>query len=175
MTAQTYSGQSTLSPGYYSGGISLPSKANVTLSPGIYAIGNGGLSIGKNSSLTADGVMFYIVGTGSVSLGGGGNLTLTPLDTTDPNFAADSQYQGISIFQSRTDSQAASFGGNSGTTNITGTLYFPDNEVDLGGNSNLTAGNQLIANTVSLSGNSTITINYQGSNPAPGTKVFLVQ
>jgi hypothetical protein len=81
----------------------------------------------------------------------------------------------MTIFQARTNTTAGSIGGN-GSMNLTGTPYFPQNSLDLGGSGtgDFIVGNQLIARKLSISGSRTVTVNYDGRNPAPGHKVFLV-
>ena len=51
----------TLSPGVYCGGLSL--KGDVTLSPGLYVIKNGQLSMNSSGTISGTGVTFYLTGT----------------------------------------------------------------------------------------------------------------
>jgi hypothetical protein len=87
MTSQSSSGLSisgatmTLSPGVYTGGISLSGGAAVTLKPGIYYIKGGGFKMSGSSSLTGTGVMIYndpASSSDAISLSGSGALSLTP-------------------------------------------------------------------------------------------------
>ncbi len=158
-------------PGYYSGGFRFTS-GDAVLAPGIYILN--GSSSGPASGLfinggnfTAEGVMFYIIEDyGVVDIGGNGNVTITPMES--------GYYEGMSIFQSRDNHNDAKIIGTSNLS-LAGTLYFPENFVELGGNEDWTAGNQFIANTMWIHGNATITIDYDGRNPAPGNRSFLVE
>ena len=165
-----------LEPGFYSGGISANSGV-VTLAPGIYILDGEGLNITGNTIFTAEGVMFYITGTGTscLDLTGTGDIRITPPDPdlyiyTDPQVNA---YEGVSIFQDRTNTNDARIIGTS-LLDLEGTLYFPKAHIELGGTGD-GFGNQLIANTVEVGGTGTITINYDGRFPAPGFRSWLVR
>jgi hypothetical protein len=58
--------------------------------------------------------------------------------------------------------------------NIEGSLYFPNNLLNLGGTGD-GIGNQLIAWQLHVFGTGDVTINYTGINPAPGNRVYLVE
>ena len=63
--------------------------------------------------------------------------------------------------------------GDSGL-DIEGTLYFPNNLVDLGGGG-YAVGNQLIAASLNIHTSGALIINYDGRNRAPGSRSFLVE
>ena len=164
-----------LKPGFYSGGISA-NNGTVTLAPGIYILDGEGLNITGNTNFTAEGVMFYITGTGTscLDLTGTGDIRVTPPDPglyTYPDPQVNT-YEGVSIFQDRTNTNAARIIGTS-LLDLEGTLYFRKAHVELGGTGD-GFGNQLIANTVEVGGTGAITVNYDGRFPAPGNKPFLV-
>ena len=121
----------TLYPGYYPGGFNI-TGGNVTLRPGIYALGGGdkpsnptGLVVSGSPKFTARGVMFYITKStpdmggvyAKVDLSGTPNLLVTApaLNAKPPDppasaypawmdwvYAGDEGKEGISIFQDRT-------------------------------------------------------------------------
>jgi Flp pilus assembly protein TadG len=158
----------TFDPGYYPLGISI-TGGDVTLNPGIYILDGAGLYIGGNATLTAVGVMFYIVGSGSVTYIGTGNVGLTPPDS--------GYYEGISIFQARDNTNPATITGTSfmdDPDNPGGTLYFPVAPIEVGGTGDIYI-NQLIADMITISGSGTKQIAYDGRYPAAGNTVFLVQ
>jgi hypothetical protein len=68
-----------LFPGVYCGGLNIAGGASVTLSPGIYVIKDGPLSItGRNTTMQGTNVGFYLTGTNAVlSFGGLSNISLT--------------------------------------------------------------------------------------------------
>jgi hypothetical protein len=142
-----------------------------TLNPGVYVL-DSGFSLNGNATLNAQGVMFYIK-SGAVSENGGANVYVTP--------PASGTYQGISFFQARADTTAASFNGNglltgtgSGDTKGAGTFYFPNAALSVGGTADVYA-SKLIALTIEIFGNGTkhVTDGF-GGNQA-GNKSFLVQ
>jgi len=183
---QSITTSGTYNPGYYSGGIDIVSNTNVILKPGIYILGGKGLVIGGNASLNAQGVMFFVTGdTSTVDISGTGTVIANPLKyDADPNYFYDptwsypsgtnfTNYEGITIFIDRENIKNVNLQGNSGL-NLTGTLYFPSNNVSLGGTPG-SMGNQLICGSLYIYGNGTININYDGRNQAPGNKSFLVE
>jgi Flp pilus assembly protein TadG len=114
----------TVSPGYYTGGIDISGSGNVTLNPGIYILGGAGLRVTGSASVTGNGVMLYLTGTGALDLAGSGRLTLTPPDPSRNSFAGVSTYSGVTVFQDRADTSAATINGSESTT-LSGTVYMP--------------------------------------------------
>jgi hypothetical protein len=173
-----------LTPGYYSGGITM-TNGTAILAPGVYVLDGAGLDVNGGNLLVRQpglnnpnpgGVLFYIVGKGSMNLGGNGTIDIRPLDPTrDTTVPADiaETYQKVSIFQARDNNNPAIIRGTS-QISLSGALYLPDALLDIGGTgdwSNI----QLISDTLSVQGNSSITINYPGGNPAMSHAIFLVQ
>ncbi len=160
-------------PGYYPGGFRLTSAGfRLILESGVYSLdhdtgSDSGLFINGGHFDATAGVLLHIVNDGVVKLAGNGNIWISPIDSPGD------LYEGVSIFQSRTNYNEAVI---IGTTNmiLVGTYYFPSNPVKISG-TGISVGNQLIAWTLYLSGTGTYTIAYDGRNPAPGYKVFLVQ
>ncbi|HZW30874.1 MAG TPA: pilus assembly protein TadG-related protein [Isosphaeraceae bacterium] len=166
LTARAYTGQTTLQPGVYVGGISLSGNASVTLSPGIYYMQGGGLSLSGNATLAGSGVMIYNDSSGgSINLAGNGSVTLSPMTT--------GTYAGITIFQDRSTSTGITLAGN-GTMNITGTLYAPAATLSMRGNGDSTVASQIIASAISLAGNGEVNVNYGAAQPQ-GLSFGLVQ
>jgi len=172
-------GTHTLLPGFYSGGIEI-NGGDITLAPGIYIVAGQGFKVGGNASLCAKGVMLF-VDQGPLELLGTGQTTVTPLDPANTDFCGafseyppntDFTYEGISIFQSRTNPEEAKIAGTS-LMDLQGTLYFPQNKVYLTGTGGA-FGNQLITWELEVGGNGEFVINYDGRNPSPGYKAFLV-
>ncbi|HZU36173.1 MAG TPA: pilus assembly protein TadG-related protein [Gemmataceae bacterium] len=170
----TIRGTQTLNPGVYVGGISASSQANVTLNAGIYYMEGGGLSLGGQASVTGNGVMIYNDGGGAISLSGGGSLTLTP--------PTSGTYAGITIYQNRTSTTAISITGN-GSTNVQGTIYAADANINLRGGGGLDAnGNpldslasQVIADSISITGNGSFSVGGSNSNSTPTYDIRLVE
>jgi len=163
----------TIGPGYYPGGIELlSSDETLYLDPGIYildAIGanKGGLYINGGNLYATDGVMFYITGDGKVDMQGNGTVQINTNSEIESG-----TYAGMAIFQDRDNLNDASIHGT-GTLDIVGTIYFPQNHVLITGTGD-GFGTQLIANTIEISGTGTMQINYDGRNPFPANRSILV-
>jgi len=160
-------GTEYLQPGYYPGGIRM-TGGTVDLAPGIYVLDGNGLEV-MGGNLYGEDVMLYIVGAGHVKLTGNGvvDITPTPVDS--------GPYGGILIWQAKSNTATADITGTDQFGALAGTVYFPSAHVAVTGTSDSFGIRQLISNTVGISGNGTVTINYDGRNPAPGTKGFLVE
>ncbi len=164
----------TFSPGYYSGGMTLGVDDNVTLLPGIYILDGAGVDITSTATLLAEGVMLYIPpGTGYVDIRGQGSVRITPPDPTLYSYPGVGTYEFVSIFQSRLNTNPSRILGTS-LLDLQGTLYFPSAPLELGGTGE-GFGNQLIAYTVWVHGTGDIVINYDGTYPASGGTIFLVE
>ena len=163
------SGNANILPGWYPNGIR---KTNgvVNASPGIYYLGGGsggqdGLRI-NGGTFTCNGCMFYVK-RGDVFINGNVNLNLSPI--TDESNA----YWHVTIFQARDNNSAGEIQGGA-NSNLTGTLYFPNNSMTLTGGAP-SWGVQVICWRIELQGNNTMILNYDGAFPGPLiTRTFLV-
>jgi hypothetical protein len=172
----------TLQPGVYKGGISI-TGGTVTLSPGIYYIEGGGLTINGNSSTNVtdngQGVLIFNgesnggtsnpSSVGQFSITGNGNLTITPMSS--------GPWQGISFMQDRGATAALNLAGN-GTTNIGGLVYAPSANTTLAGNGVIDGSTSFITNQLAVTGNGnfttpTIKVPLPGSGSVSG--VWLVE
>lgn len=188
-------GTHVLSPGFYSGGLKA-TGGDITFEPGIYIMDGAGLDISGNTNFCARGVMFYITGDGHLDLTGTGDIIITPplmpggvrpddeeYDVIyDESFCDDTfsypenmdfTYEYMSIFQDRENTNEARIVGTA-AMDLQGTLYFPQAHVDIGGTS-FGLGNQFIAWSAEISGEGDLLINYDGRNPAPGKRSYLVR
>ena len=163
---------SPYSPGYYPDGIAL-TGGNVVLDPGIYILDGAGLDIRGNTNFTAEGVMFYLIGTGIINLAGTGDITITPPDPDEYSYPGVDTYEGVSVFQAYDNTNEGKVLGTS-NMNLEGTYYFPRNKLNIGGDST-NFGNQFIAWQAEIFGNGTITLAADGTIPAPGNRVFLIR
>jgi hypothetical protein len=157
------SGQITLQPGYYSGGIKV-AGGNVTLNAGIYILDGQGLILtGSGAHVVANGALIYLRGSGKLSLGGGATLQLAPLST--------GTYQGLSVFQDYANSATATITGSSGIQ-LSGTLYIPAGDLVVSGTGQVAGqgpmiGGFVIAKTIDISGTGEIKIGAQPRLPTP--------
>ena len=173
----------TISPGYYSGGITVR-NGTLNAEPGIYILDGVGLDDNGGDLFAAD-VMFHIIdstpedGTDSrVNLRGNGTIQITgmvPLVYPDgPAIDAELANISVPIFQARDNlNDSRILGTNS--FSLDGTIYMPNNHLEIGGTSEEFA-TGLIADTLYAHGNGTLIINYQDQfgNPMPRA-VFLVE
>ena len=134
----------TLQPGIYNR-ISVSAGTSVVLAPGIYILKDG-LNVSGSAKISGSGVLLYLAG-GSLNLSGSSAITLSP--------AASGAYAGITIFQARTNSSAASISGSTVGT-IRGAVYLPAASLELSGGSNIPQPFSIIAYDLNLSGGSFI-------------------
>jgi Flp pilus assembly protein TadG len=135
----------TLAAGCYNG-INLGGQSELTLDPGVYVI-RGGLNMQGGTVLRGTGVMLYIE-TGVVDMNGGATVDLTaPTSGT---------YQGILMFQARTNTGQSRLTGGA-TQLMNGALYFPAANLRYTGGSGVNATQTtIVADTLELVGNSYI-------------------
>jgi hypothetical protein len=151
----------TLQPGVYQGGISV-TGGTVTLSPGIYYLEGGGLSLNGQASVmdNGQGVLIYNGETngasnnpssvGSVNIQGQASLNITPMSS--------GTWQGISIFQDRSATAAVNLAGG-GAITVNGMIYAPNAAATIAGNGKIGVGGgtSFITSTLSVTGNGNFT------------------
>lgn len=146
----------TLWPGIYERGIDFECDATVTMMPGVYIIGSGGVYFGGTGSVVGNGVMIYnssLNGAGaSIQASGNGPVRLdSPQSGT---------YMGISIFQERGLTSPIDMTGK-GNLEIDGLIYANAAHVKVTGNAVFSrdypaAG--IIARTIQVGGNGRVRI-----------------
>jgi hypothetical protein len=164
----------TLRPGTYCGGISISGNASVTFQTGPYILLGGGLNASGTVSLTGSGVTFYNTFDtthpfDSISITG--NLTM------NLSAPASGALAGMLFFEDRNapTGYTEKFAGNS-SSNLTGAMYFPNNEVEYTGNSSAGVQNvAIVADTVSFIGNASLKSDPSVPGAAQQIKVALVQ
>jgi hypothetical protein len=150
-----------LQPGIYTGPIRVEGNARVTLQPGIYIL-RGGLLVSGNACVRGDGVLLYNE-NGRIEVQGNGELRLSaPTSGT---------YQGITIFQSRSNTEPLWFSGNA-SLRISGTIYAPKASIHFEGNADL-QDSMVIAWRVELQGNPQVTIRAKEPPFAAGEEVAI--
>ncbi|MGH7091846.1 MAG: hypothetical protein ACREFQ_23400, partial [Stellaceae bacterium] len=163
VTASKSFAASGSTPFVFCGGLRLSGQANVTLSPGVYVMDGGGLSVSGGATITGTGVTIILASStgsnyGTVSISGGSNVNIAA-PTSGPT-------SGLAFFQDRKapTSGSDSFSGGS-NQNITGVLYFPSQSVSYSGNSGNNAApcTQLIGYQLNFSGTSTFNANCKGT------------
>ena len=152
-------GSIALTPGTYCGGINLSGNTSVILAPGMYVIYGGGFNVSGNvSPMTGTDVTIYNSGAGATGPNAFGSINLTGDIKLNLSAPLTGSYAGMLFFQNPLNTQAASLGGNSGST-FKGNLYFPKNSLTLSGNSGTTIPmGAIVAQNVNVTGNATISM-----------------
>ena len=159
-TASVSGKNNILYPGCYKG-ISINSKAEVTLQPGTYYIGEGGFKVAGQASVLGTGVTLVFTNTsspfnankvGTFDAMGTSNVQITAPDT--------GTYAGILMHQdSRTPLSNANrlFVTGDNNSEFEGTIYAPSNQVTFSGNSSMTTDClQIIAQYITFTGNTSV-------------------
>jgi hypothetical protein len=137
----------TLDAGVYCGGLSL--QGDVTLSPGLYVIKDGPLSMNSQGTIIGKGVTFYLMGKDAgVDINGGAKLELTPM-TSGP-------YSGLLFVQDRNSNLGAisKLNGNAASL-FQGVVYMPTQQIQINGTASTKQENTffpIIADTIKISG-----------------------
>lgn len=171
------SGNHTLSPGVYCGGISLSGDAQVTMEPGNYIVtgdSSDTFSVTGQASVTGNGVMTYFDGDTSLSINGQGSLNLTA--------PSEGTYAGVLFFgdpNSDPDTQHMVTG--NGSAIFDGIMYFPNAIAKINGNGNTTANTKIsaiMARQLRFGGNGTLNFHIAEDAvlpPALQSKMTLVE
>jgi Flp pilus assembly protein TadG len=150
----------------FCGGFDVKGNSSVTLQPGVYIIDGGSFSIAGGSSVSGSGVTIILTsssgsGYATASVAGGAILNITA-----PN---SGPLAGLAFFQDRTAPASGSDSFTGGATqNITGAIYFPNQNVTFaGGTATGAKCTQLVALTLTFNGNAS----FNFGNDCAGTGV----
>jgi Putative Flp pilus-assembly TadE/G-like len=175
---QTNTGGSTLSPGWYSGGLTINASQHVTLNPGVYYIdgAGGGLTINAGAVVSGTGVTLVLTSSSSkknsvpsVSINGSATVNITA-PTSNSALGADSS--GVVIFLDPNagggSKQSLNINGNSNTY-FGGAIVAPAAAVGFEGTG--VSGNghnctQIIGDTITFIGNSTVSSDCDSQHTA---------
>ena len=165
-------GTVTLSPGVYSGLISVGNLGIARLNAGTYIFRAGLTTTGTGSLVLAGagGVLLYNANAsypaaggvcGSLSLAGTGTMTLAASKT--------GSYAGMLVFQHRTCAGGAAITVRTGTS-LGGTIYVPAGTLTMTAANNVTIASQIVAYELVIAGSSTLTMNFTPAS-ITGTRV----
>jgi hypothetical protein len=158
-----------LKPGVYCGGLSIQS-VDVQLAPGLYIMQDGPLSLQGNATLTGSGVSILLSGMNAVlDLQGSPSITLTAMSS--------GPMAGIAIASDTPASPilTSSLQG-SPDINVTGSIYLPNQRLDMQGNPSLNLlglTDRLIALSFRLQGSPDITLKTDSSLLPGGTSAMV--
>jgi len=153
-------GTHTASPGVYCNGFAAHAHAEITLAPGLYVIKDGPLSLLAHSTITGNGVTFYLIGEGAVlDIKSQSNVILTAPTTGD--------YAGLVFVQDASSSiGATSSVEGGGTIQIVGGIYLPTQTLDVGGEGTIGATSPympIIASNINFHGNASVSISVDAA------------
>jgi hypothetical protein len=174
----TYAGQNitnatvTLSPGMYTGLVTVGNLGIARLNAGMYIFRAGLTTTGTGSLILAGagGVLLYNANAnypaaggacGSLSLAGSGTMTLTA--------GAAGSYAGMLVFQDRSCAGAVAITVRTGTT-LAGTLYVPAATLTVTAANNVTIASQMVAYELAIAGGNILTMSFTPGAVA-GTRV----
>jgi hypothetical protein len=172
-----YAGQSitstvTLSPGVYTGLITVGSGGIAKLNPGNYIFRAGLTTTGTGSLILAGagGVLLYNANANYPAAGGVcGNLSLAGTGTITLAASKTGSYAGMLVFQDRSCANGAALSVRTGTS-LAGTLYVPAAALTLTLVNSVTIASQIVAYELVVTGNNTLTMNFTPAS-ITGTRV----
>lgn len=178
------SGEHTVYPGVYKGGITVKNNRIVNMEPGTYYIQDGELNIQAGGTVNAlGGVTIVLTGNSAtrINVQAGGNLNIKA--------PASGEFKGIAIAQHPSSLPTASKENSiigSGSIEITGIIYFPKQKLNITGNGWISqAAKQfaIVADRIYIEGNGQLSIgqaaDFDGAGqpalPSAGTDESVVK
>lgn len=162
-------GSETLSPGRYcSGG---PLKGNKTFLPGTYVIDGADFRINAGANVTGEDVTFFMTDDATADFNGAANIQLSaPTSGT---------YKGVLFYGDRDNSSTSNKFNGTASSQLTGALYFPSQDVEFLGNFSGENGcMRIVASTIKVTGSTDMSADCSGYGlndmPLPG-RVSLVE
>lgn len=120
-------GTRSLLPGTYCGGLNISLGANVTLSPGVYVIKDGPVTVTVGASLTGAEVGLFLVGKGAL-------LAFLPGSTIDLTAPINGSMAGVLIWEdpATADPLTPHIIYSDHAHNLLGTIYIPGGNLTIG-------------------------------------------
>jgi hypothetical protein len=174
----SYAGQTitsatvTLSPGLYTGLITVGNLGIARLSAGNYIFRAGLTTTGTGSIVLAGagGVLLYNANANYPAVGGAcGSLSLAGTGTMTLAASKTGSYAGMLVFQDRSCTGSVALAVRTGTS-LSGTLYVPAATLTLTVVNDVTIASQIVADQLSLTGNNTLTMTFTPAS-ITGTRV----
>jgi len=153
------SGNTSLHPGVYYGGIEVKSSANVTFLPGTYVLAGGGLKLTGSGAIGGAGVTFYNTYDPQFNKNAGACGSINLRGTAHFNFTGPTSgtYKDIVFWQDK--ACTVDFAIEGGQGGVGGVIYVPGGRVNLSGGGNL-GSIQVISDTVDISGTGDTSVNF---------------
>jgi hypothetical protein len=162
----------TLSPGIYSGLVTVGNLGIARLNGGTYVFRAGLTTTGSGSIVLAgtDGVLLYNANASYPAAGGAcGPLSLAGTGTMTLAASRTGSYAGMLVFQGRTCAGGAAITVRTGTS-LSGTLYVPAATLTISVANSVTIASQIVADQLVINGNNTLTMAFTPA-AVTGTRV----
>jgi hypothetical protein len=154
-------GNGTISPGVYTGNVTVSGNENLVMNPGLYCFVGANFTA-NGGTVTGNGVTIYL-DDGDISISGNVKAVLSA--PTDPPSSPNQGVQGMLIFMDEDyDGNISLTGG--GESSFTGVIFaaHPDSTVDISGNTNDIFNTQLIAGQVTVGGTAIVNVTFVDGN-----------
>lgn len=161
-----------LSPGVYTGLITVGNGGIAQLAAGNYIFRAGFTTTGTGSVVLAGagGVLLYNANANYPAVGGScGNLSLAGSGTMTLSASRTGSYAGMLVFQDRSCSNGAALTVRTGTS-LSGTVYVPAATLTISVANNITIASQIVAYELALDGGNTLTMTFTPAS-VTGTRV----
>ena len=146
-----------LNPGTYCGGLTL--QGTVSLNAGVYIISGGTFKINANANVTGTDVTIYLTNGATLDFNGSAQINLTAPTT--------GTYAGILLYGDRSQGNAINKINGNNSSNLTGAIYFPTQQIQFLGNFSGNGGcTQVIADTIYYTGSGVFKTNCAGTGMA---------
>lgn len=148
------SGSQSLAPGVYCGNIRINANADVVFQPGVYVLDGAGLDISGQATVSGTDVTFYLTENSGMSE----NITISGGADVSLSAPALGALAGILFYQDRSAPSNVTHRFTGGSDmDLNGILYFPNQDVQFAGGSELeAAGAYIVADTVTFTGDTEI-------------------
>ncbi len=162
-----YTGDATLNPGTYCGGITITGNNTITLNSGTYIMDGGSFNVSGGGSITGVGVTIILTNSGESSYGTYGNIDMSGGKEILLSAPTSGDFAGVAVYQDRNTPAGSGSNYNkiTGTVGveIEGVVYTPARQLAFGGNGKVSAsGDPLCTKLVGLQ------VMFNG-NPAIGS------
>ncbi len=144
----------SVTAGRFCGGLDI--RRTVNMSPGVYVVDGGVLSINSTASVTGNGVTFYLTGGATLSMNGGADVHLSA--------PSSGTYSGVLFFVGRNEAyRDYTINGDSDSA-MNGAIYAAGGNVRMNGGSTFGGGcTQVVARTIEFSGNAGVGVDCTSS------------
>ncbi|HEV8669335.1 MAG TPA: pilus assembly protein TadG-related protein [Candidatus Limnocylindria bacterium] len=159
---QTIATPVTLSPGVYTGLVTVGNGGTASLGAGNYVFRAGLRTTGTGSLVLAGsgGVLLYNANASYPAAGGScGNISLAGTGTMTLSASRTGSYAGMLLFQDRSCTNGAAISVRTGTS-LSGTLYVPAATLTITTVNSVAIASQIVAYELTVTGNNTLTMTF---------------